>query len=62
MTWVLYVCFNITWAGCSVVHYTEYPTEESCYRALDRMVKPKDKDEAVAYCMPMQPRLKGATK
>ena len=54
--WNLWICLGITWAGCSDVRNFEYPSEESCYRAIAAMqiVKSEaDKKQTItAVCRP----------
>lgn len=59
MIWELYVCFGITWAGCAGITTAEYPSEESCYRALaamktgDQPISESDKKRnTIALCRP----------
>ena len=57
--WTLIMCIGVSWAGCASVQYAEYPSEDSCYRAL-REMKTGDqqigesgaKRNTVAYCRP----------
>jgi hypothetical protein len=52
--WILLFCLNPTWAGCAWAHQSEFPSEESCYRAL-REIKSSPGTEGksyVAYCRP----------
>jgi hypothetical protein len=57
--WTLIICIGVTWAGCANVHYAEYPSEDSCYRALREMktgdqqvAESGKKRNTVAYCKP----------
>ena len=59
MIWEMFVCIGVTWAGCGVVQYVQYPTEDSCYRALREMrtgdspISESDKKRnTVAICRP----------
>jgi hypothetical protein len=61
MTWELFICIGVTWAGCAAVHVVPYPSEESCYRALAAMRtgdqpvgESGQKRNTIAYCRPQQ--------
>lgn len=61
MSWVLVICLGVSWAGCGAVQIAEYPTEDSCYRALaalktgDQAISESDnKRNTVAYCKPKE--------
>ena len=57
--WVLHVCIGVSWAGCGSRMMYEYPTEESCYRALRELrtgdqptAESSKKRNSVAVCYP----------
>ncbi len=56
MGWILHIC---TWGIlgiCSQDIKREYPTEESCYRALDKMVEIKGQEQFLHIgCAPATP-------
>jgi hypothetical protein len=65
MIWTLSICFGITWAGCAGWINTEYPSEESCYRALaairvndSPMAESDKKRSMVATCGPKKKEAK----
>ncbi len=43
MTWVLYVCTS-GWVLCGSLRQIEYPSEASCYSALESMYRLQGKD------------------
>lgn len=59
MNWVLVICLGVSWAGCGALQKAEYPTEDSCYRALEAMktgdqevLESNNKRNTIAYCKP----------
>lgn len=61
MSWILSICIGVTWAGCGAVANRQFPSEESCYRALAAMktgdqpvAESSKKRNTVAYCYPEQ--------
>jgi hypothetical protein len=65
MEWVLTICLGVSWAGCGSNQYRTYPSEDSCYRALDHMhvsnaspvAESENRRDVVAYCSPVQPSI-----
>ncbi len=63
MIWVLTIVYGITWAGAGGAMHHEFPSEDSCYRALKEMkiagapIESQNRRDTIAYCRP-----KGATK
>lgn len=58
-TWILGICIGVTWAGCGGVRHLEFPSENSCYRALEAMktgdqpvAESSNKRNTIAYCYP----------
>lgn len=56
--WVLIICAGISWAGCGIISKAEYPSEDSCYRALESMrfdvhTESEKRRSAYAYCSPV---------
>jgi uncharacterized protein YceK len=49
MIWELFVCLGVTWAGCASVQLHDFPSEDSCYRALAMMVRD---GKTTAFCRP----------
>ena len=37
MIWTLIACIGVSWGGCGAAWISDYPSEESCYRALATM-------------------------
>jgi uncharacterized protein YceK len=65
MSWLLNICIGVTWAGCGSYLSHEFPSEESCYRALAAMktgdqpiMESKNKRNTVALCAPKPTRPK----
>lgn len=61
MSWVLVICLGVSWAGCGAVQTADYPTEDSCYRALEAMktgdqavAESGNKRNTIAYCKPQE--------
>lgn len=59
--WELIVCIGVTWAGCGQQQWSQFPSEDSCYRALREMktgdqpiAESAKKRNTVAYCRPVQ--------
>jgi hypothetical protein len=59
MTWELFVCIGVTWAGCGSIIQTPYQSEDSCYRALRELrtgdsptAESDKKRNTVAFCRP----------
>ena len=50
--WELFLCINATFVGCTAVIVTDYPSEESCYRALAAMQAQPSPNKVTAYCRP----------
>jgi len=48
--WILNACFNIFMSVCGQAVTATYPTEESCYRALDRLEQQSGFEQG--YCRP----------
>ena len=61
MTWILYICIGVSWAGCGSIRQHEFPTADTCFRALKEMrtgdqpvAESEKKRNTVAYCHPKQ--------
>lgn len=59
MEWVLTICMGVSSWGCGAFARVPYPTEEACYKALERMKtgdsnisESNRKRNTVAYCAP----------
>ncbi len=59
MEWILSICIGVSALGCGAYHSTTYPSEEACYKALERMytgdqpnAESSSKRNTVAYCKP----------
>ena len=59
MIWELVLIMGITWAGVGAQRVSEYPSEDSCYRALREMktgdspiMESNQKKNTVAFCRP----------
>lgn len=60
-TWILIACIGVSGWGCGSGWKFEYPSEESCYRALAAMktgdqpiAESTSKRNTVATCVPKQ--------
>ena len=58
-TWILVVIYGITGWGAGGVSKAQFPTEESCYKALESMKitgqnqqAGEDDEQIFAYCKP----------
>lgn len=61
MMWEMIMCLGITWAGCGSYKVSVYPSEASCYKALQAVrdnsqpvAESNKKLSMVAYCRPVQ--------
>ena len=61
MIWTLSIYMALTWAGPGSVRIIDFPSEESCYRALSAMrindsaiAEAKEKKSVVAFCSPKE--------
>lgn len=53
--WLLTVCTYGLMGACSQVIYAEYPTEDSCYRAVEQLVDVKGEESFhYLYCKPVK--------
>ena len=50
MTWILYVCFGMSFSLCNQIREYEYKNQEDCYRARESVLSQIGKGYAI--CSP----------
>lgn len=48
-TWILSVCFGVTFAMCNTERQYEYPNQQDCYKARESVLSQVGKGFAVCF-------------